>query len=212
MIRVTNASGWRDAWIDQMIAYCAGEVGLPLSGLRRAWFTRTIGHENWGSCALGQKAILVQLNPMLPYPRTVRNDAVATDVTYQNPVELLVELTSHELAHVAQPAAPESRIVARGWAVLCDFRRRRAALMAAWGNPGPGPVRPETLWRVTCKTCDFEAYRFDQPQAAARFCPKCFPKELVCQRVRTPTTWPQPHQAPTAHEELFALLRAEGTP
>jgi hypothetical protein len=211
VIRITNNSGWRNAWIDHMIAYCAGEVGLPLSGLCRAWFTRTIGHENWGSCALGQKDILVQLNPMLPYPRTVRNDAVATDVTYQDPVELLVELTGHELAHLAQPAAPESRIVARGWAVLCDFRRRRAALMAAWGDPGKGPVRPTSMWRGTCTACDCELWYLERPPAAT-YCPHCFPRTLVCEQAPTPAKWPKPHSARTAREELMELLQVEGAP
>jgi hypothetical protein len=196
--QIINTTGWNDAWLARMVSHCVAEVELDPAErrLRLARFSLAHNCTYRGWAYGGRRSIRVKINPLIIYPFVDQRKGFP-DIEYGDPIELAVMITAHELAHLRWPDASEAQTERRGRRVLLDFRRERLAIAARWGDPGPGPVRPETVYQLTCPTCGSEWHHVRRPRVATMYCTACFPVEadarrsvarLLCERIPTPET------------------------
>lgn len=190
-MRLTTSIGWNRPWLRQMVRFCCKHLDYPYERLDSATFTRchNAAFRGWAYCQA--HVIRVKINPLNTYPLTSSRLKSLPAVTHADPVELLVRITAHEIAHLERwdrfarklhdegkrDALLEADTERHARRVLEDFRRLRPAVLESWGDdPGPGPVPPAFVHRLTCRTCGWSRETATRPSTATRrSCQTCFP-------------------------------------
>src|SRR5262249_52575141 len=123
-----------------------------------------------------ERAIRLKIDPLNEYPLSRGRTRGLPDLELADPVEVLIVVMAHEIGHIelfertGSRREFETEQLAR--MVFADFRRRRAELMAGWGDPGPGPVRPRVVYACRCDRC---GQRFEMARRPRKsVCTLCF--------------------------------------
>jgi hypothetical protein len=166
-MEIVNTIGWRTPWLRRVVAYCCRELGYRPARIVKATF-RKAGRAAWkGWASLNAREIRIKINPANRYPIDSRAHRGLAPTPLVDAVEVLVKLTAHEIAHLERWERfardwrrqgrrdtfleRDTEALARG--VLTAFRADRERLLAAWGEPGPGPAPPRYVYRTECPSC-----------------------------------------------------------
>lgn len=139
-------------FLRRMAGWCAKQVGLPASKVRRAEF-RNRQHRAYSGHAYGGGRIVVSVGPAHLFPLQPDTRPGMGGLAFQDRVEALVAVTTHEVAHLLQYREGRSRVLYAArrtekdarWnehRALLAFREAREQLMAAWMEP-PKQREPE---------------------------------------------------------------------
>jgi hypothetical protein len=146
-MKLTNTTRWPDRFLRRLISWCCRELELPVRQIIGARFGKRRGGR-WSGRAFGTRRILVRIGDAVTYPTasvyTQQHGAVV--FTADDPHELLIKITAHELAHCKYPPRSSRRgyeqsIDAHAFHVLRAFREQRAELLALW-NAGSVATAP----------------------------------------------------------------------
>ena len=151
-MRLRNSTDWPDYFLRRMVAWCCGELGLPVRRLRNAQF-RNRSTCNYSGHAYSSMRIVCSVGPTSRFPTKPDNrDGMAGEIMADR-TEALIAITAHELEHIRQYATGLSRLIkgrteattrAAEVRVLRAFRANREALMAEWSKePAAKPQKPK---------------------------------------------------------------------
>jgi hypothetical protein len=142
-----------------------------------------------GRAYLWYHNIRVQINPLARYPVKAEKQRGLAELLHHDPIELLIKITAHELAHLERwdrfgrewwcigkrDTNLERDTERQARMVLADFRENREKLLASWGDPGPGPTPPTVIHQLTCKHCGQVWREARRPRDChRRSCGTCF--------------------------------------
>lgn len=186
---IRNTVGWKTPWLRKLIRWLAGELEYDWRRITAAHFclAHRLSYKGWAYCE--SHALRVKLNPLNRYPLTSRVPRTLPPVTYADPLEVLVGVTAHEIAHLERwdrfarglrlqgkrdtLLERDTERLAR--TVLAAFRCRRDEVLGSWGDAGPGPLSPVVVHQLTCRQCGMvhrSARRLSN--ARRRSCGVCF--------------------------------------
>jgi hypothetical protein len=188
-MKIQSTIGWNKEWLRKVVAYCCRALGYNPANVNTAFFSLAHSRLYRGWAYLLDHNIRVQINPLARYPVEAAKQRGLAELLHHDPVELLIKITAHELAHLARWDR-----FGRGWRrigkrdtnlerdterlarmVLADFRENREKLLASWGDPGPGPTPPTVIHQLTCKQCGKVWRQARRPRdCRRRSCKTCF--------------------------------------
>lgn len=190
-MRLTTSIGWNRPWLRQMVRFCCKQLDYPNERLNSATFTRCHNSRYRGKVFLQTRVIRVKINPLNHYPFSDHVPKSLPPVLVADPIELVVLITAHEVAHLERwdrfarklrfegkrDTFLEADTERHARRVLEAFRERRPSVLESWDeDPGPGPVPPAFVHRLTCQTCGWSRETANRPSAATRrSCQTCFP-------------------------------------
>jgi len=186
ILKLINTIGWKSPWVRKVVQFCCKELGYPVRNIRLARFFLCHNGSFSGGAYLTRQAIYVKISPMLSYPIQLAPQRGLPDLWLLDAMELLVNITAHEIAHLERFARfgcvwmiqgrrdtrseLETEQLARN--VLATFRLARPLLLIRWGDSGPGPMRPAVFYRLRCRRCGQTWDLSRRP--GKRFCGVCF--------------------------------------
>jgi hypothetical protein len=166
-MEIVNSIGWRSGWLRKVVGYCCRELDYPPPLLRKATFRKAHRSTYRGRAHLESREIRVKINPANRYPLATESHRGLPPLRLSDAVEVLVNVTAHEVAHLERWER-----FARDWRrrgkrdtfceqdteslarrVLAAFRADRGRLLAGWGVPGPGPIPPSWVYASECPCC-----------------------------------------------------------
>lgn len=173
-MKLTNTSRFDTKFLRKLLAWCRKQVGLEAKRLKSARFTNLAGHAFAGRAWPWEKRILVRIGPDRLYPRKASNYRGAMQPAHQDAVEGLVDVTAHELLHLAiyhdrlqviddrysradlpysqcavmDKSREESFIVVQAAKVLEKFRSQRLLLEPLWRGQKSAPVIAQTVFEI----------------------------------------------------------------
>jgi hypothetical protein len=189
-VRITTTIGWHRPWLRHVIALACRELDYPVSRLAAASFSLCHNATYSGAAYLDCGIIRVKINPLNVYPIEAEPQRGLPLLAHADAVEVLVNITAHEVAHLERWDRTGRRQRASGVRdtlcerdteslarmVLRSFQQQRSELLASWGDSGPGPVPPAVVHRLTCPRCGYVWMSARAPRGAKRrSCQACFP-------------------------------------
>jgi hypothetical protein len=188
-MRIQSTIGWEKEWLRRVVTYCCRVLDYGPANVNTAFFSLAHNTTYKGRAYLLRHNIRVQINPLATYPIRAATQRGLPDLYHLDPVELLVGITAHEVAHLERwdrfarqwsragnrDANLERDTEALARTVLADFRANREKLMARWGEAGAGPVTPAVVHQLTCTKCG-QVWRSVRPPRDCRrqSCGTCF--------------------------------------
>jgi hypothetical protein len=228
-MKVSASIGWEATWLQNAVEYCCDEVEYPFGQISAATFTRCHNAPFRGRSCHRDRSIRVKINPVNVYPLVRREPKSLLLIAVMDAVELLVLATAREVADLERRewrvqtfGPPDKRDGKRGREkervarrVLDRFRLRRSEVLHSWGgDPGPGPVAPAAVHRMTCRTCGRQrAFAARPVRPTRRYCKPCLtrrPKadveDLILAYDHVPyTEWSKPAAVNPDDENDLAL-------
>lgn len=149
-MKLHNRTDWPDWMLRRMVAWCAKQIELPMRAVEAASFGRRSDGAYSGHAWYAGR-IRVTIGPATAYPTREhiypdRKSKAYTAPAFADPIEGLIGVTAHELAHIycyqqgswkgrAKSYVGERRTMHEERRILDLFRADRAALLAAWNEP-----------------------------------------------------------------------------
>jgi hypothetical protein len=153
-MRITNTIGWRTPWLERVIRFCCRTLDYPAERIAAAAFSPTEDSSYAARAYLRRHEITVKINPRNSYPFRMPRQRGLPDLFVADALDLLIDLTAHEIAHLERWDRFVRRLKESGGrdsncehdterlarVVVEAFRHDRKRLLAAWGIAGPGPA------------------------------------------------------------------------
>lgn len=166
-MKLINSSGWNDSWLRNLVAWCCEEINYPPGYVAVANFSLAHNCPYRGWARYADRSIRAKVNPLNDYPLRAKRQRGLDPFDYRDAVEVLIGITAHEIVHLerwerfakdlrkasVRDKGLEKDTEQRARFVVLAFLRRKPRLMAAWGDAGPGPVRPSRYLRLSCPSC-----------------------------------------------------------
>src|SRR5512135_3748751 len=158
-MRILNTSGWRKRWLAKVVQFCCEELDCPVDTVKEATFRLTSRVPYCGKADLMAGSISVGINPRNAYPFREPRRYGTPELVQSDAVEVLVNITAHEIAHVVRwdrfvrdlrrsgkrDIGGELETEHMSRMVLAIFRHDRECLLDLWGEAGRGPIRSTAI-------------------------------------------------------------------
>jgi hypothetical protein len=185
-VDLRNTTGWNHLWVYEVLRFCCDSVEYPFERVRsvHASLAHKCVYRGWAY--LDERKIRIKLNPLNRYPVDAGTHRGLPPMALADPIEVFILVAAHEIAHLERHERIGRDLERRGkrdttlersveWfgrQAVKEFRRDREALLARWGDSGPGPVRPATVWQQRCPRCGHTWQKARRPGPAS--CRGCF--------------------------------------
>src|SRR5262245_28408080 len=98
--KIVNTIGWHTPWLRCVLQFCCSVLDYPYSRLVQAHFSlcHNASYRGWAYCEI--RRVRVKINPLNRYPLVEKIPASLPTLEHVDPIDLLISLTAHELAHL----------------------------------------------------------------------------------------------------------------
>ena len=144
-MKFRNDTKWTDSFLKNLIRWCCAELGMPAEAIMAANFGIHKDPEKWaGRANYRNMSIYIRVGGWIKYPtRSAWNEKSkrADPFWYHDEIEVLVNITAHEISHLhwhhdgRSWDGTEGDIQGIGDWIVRVFRPQREELLRTWEIP-----------------------------------------------------------------------------